>query len=89
VDEQWRLGPRLSPLGLRQMPVLYKLYIVHPLTDDDDFKNDPYRKFVADLVPAPERANDKLGMSPTVESAPGMQQQNGMNTSSPGVPISA
>lgn len=36
-----------------RVPVLYKLYIVHPLTDDDDLtKNDPYRKFVADLTPA-------------------------------------
>jgi hypothetical protein len=39
-----------------RVPVLYKLYMVHNLTDDDDLtKNDPYRKFVADLVPALSR----------------------------------
>lgn len=36
-----------------RVPILYKLYIVHPLTDEDDLtKKDPYRNFLADLVPA-------------------------------------
>jgi hypothetical protein len=35
------------------LPVLYKLYIVHHLTDDEDLtKNDPYRTFSADLAAA-------------------------------------
>lgn len=33
-----------------QLPVLYKLYIVHPLDDEDLTKNDPYRTFAADLA---------------------------------------
>jgi hypothetical protein len=31
------------------LPVLYKLYIVHPLGDEDLTKNDAYRTFAADL----------------------------------------
>jgi hypothetical protein len=39
--------------------VLYKLYLVHPLADEADLtKDDPYRKFVADLVP---HLNRRLG----------------------------
>jgi hypothetical protein len=34
------------------MPVLYKLYIVHTLGDEDLTKNDPYRTFAADLAGA-------------------------------------
>ena len=46
-------APDYPRWSFARVPVLYKLYIVHPLTDDDDLtKNDPYRKFVADLVPA-------------------------------------
>jgi hypothetical protein len=33
-------------------PVLYKLYIVHPLGDEDLTKSDPYRTFAADLARA-------------------------------------
>lgn len=32
------------------LPVLYKLYIVHPIGDEDLTKNDPYRTFAADLA---------------------------------------
>ena len=34
------------------LPVLYKLYVVHPLGDDDLTKNDPYRTLAADLAAA-------------------------------------
>lgn len=32
------------------LPILYKLYVVHPLGDDDLTKNDPYRTLAADLA---------------------------------------
>lgn len=32
------------------LPVLYKLYIVHPVGDDDSTKNDSYRIFAAELA---------------------------------------
>ncbi len=51
-DGDWQ-APDYPRWIFARMPVLYKLYIVHPLNDDDDLtKNDPYRKFVADLIPA-------------------------------------
>jgi hypothetical protein len=34
------------------LPVLYKLYVVHPLGDEDLTKTDPYRTFAADLAAA-------------------------------------
>jgi hypothetical protein len=34
------------------LPVLYKLYIVHPIGDEDLTKNDPYRTFAAELAGA-------------------------------------
>jgi len=34
------------------LPVLYKLYVVHPLGDEDLTKTDPYRTFAADLAVA-------------------------------------
>ncbi|HVK11877.1 MAG TPA: hypothetical protein VM597_24100 [Gemmataceae bacterium] len=34
------------------LPVLYKLYVVHPLGEDDLNKSDPYRTFAADLAAA-------------------------------------
>jgi len=34
------------------LPVLYKLYIVHSLADEDLTKTDPYRTFAADLAAA-------------------------------------
>lgn len=34
------------------LPVLYKLYIVHPISDEDLTKSDPYRTFAADLAVA-------------------------------------
>jgi hypothetical protein len=38
------------------LPVLYKLYVVHPLGDDDLTRNDPYRTLAADLAGALGRA---------------------------------
>jgi len=35
-----------------RLPVLYKLYVVHPLGDEDLTKIDPYRTFAADLAVA-------------------------------------
>jgi hypothetical protein len=35
-----------------QLPVLYKLYVVHSLADEDLTKADPYRTFAADLAAA-------------------------------------
>jgi hypothetical protein len=32
------------------LPVLYKMYIVHPIGDEDLTKSDPYRTFAADLA---------------------------------------
>ena len=32
--------------------MLYKLYVVHPLGDEDLTKTDPYRTFAADLAVA-------------------------------------
>lgn len=34
------------------LPVLYKLYVVHPIEGDDLTKNDPYRTLAADLAAA-------------------------------------
>ena len=45
----WR---RTIPAGARQTPILYKIYLVHPLTEEEDLtREDPYRKFAADLLP--------------------------------------
>lgn len=41
------------------LPVLYKLYIVHPIGDEDLTQNDPYRTFAADLAQALGRQFDK------------------------------
>jgi hypothetical protein len=54
-DGDWQ-APDYPRWVFARVPLLYKLYMVHPLTDDDDLtKSDPYRKFVADLVPALSR----------------------------------
>jgi hypothetical protein len=53
ADGTWHAPdyPRLffarSPV---QMPVLYKLYLVHPIGDEDLTRNDPYRTLAADLA---------------------------------------
>lgn len=54
-DGNWQ-APDYPRWVFARVPVLYKLYMVHSLTDDDDLtKNDPYRKFIADLAPALSR----------------------------------
>ncbi len=41
--------PRFTYAG---SPILWKLYMVHPISDDDDLtREDPYRAFAADLMP--------------------------------------
>lgn len=54
-DGNWQ-APDYPRWVFARAPLLYKLYMVHSLSDDEDLtKNDPYRKFVADLVPALSR----------------------------------
>jgi hypothetical protein len=55
ADGNWS-APDYPRWVFARAPVLYKLYVVHPLAEEDDLtKDDPYRKFVADLVPALNR----------------------------------
>jgi hypothetical protein len=55
VDGNWQ-APNSPRWHFIREPLLYKLYIVHPLTEDEDLtKDDPYRKFLADLVPSLNR----------------------------------
>jgi hypothetical protein len=55
ADGLWQ-APDYPRWVFARVPVLYKLYIVHPLSDEDDLtRDDPYRKFVADLIPALSR----------------------------------
>ena len=56
IDGKWDAPdfPGWNYFGSR---VLYKLYIVHPLPANEDLsKDDPYKKFVTDLVPALKRS---------------------------------
>jgi hypothetical protein len=53
ADGTWHAPdyPRLFFARSRlDLPVLYKLYVVHPIGDDDLTKNDPYRTLAADLA---------------------------------------
>jgi hypothetical protein len=53
ADGTWRAPdyPRLFFARSQvRMPVLYKLYLVHPIGDEDLTKNDPYRTLAADLA---------------------------------------
>lgn len=55
ADGKWHAPdyPRLFfAKSQMSLPVLYKLYIVHPIGDEDLTKNDPYRTFAADLASA-------------------------------------
>ena len=50
-DGTWK-APDSPRFHFMRASLLYKIYLVHPLGDDEDLtKDDPYRKFVADLVP--------------------------------------
>jgi hypothetical protein len=54
-DGNWQ-APDYPRLTFARAPVLYKLYIVHNLTEEEDLtRDDPYRKFAADLVPVLNR----------------------------------
>jgi hypothetical protein len=55
ADGHWQ-APDYPRWFFARSPILYKLYIVQPLSDDEDLiRDDPYRKFVADLVPVLNR----------------------------------
>jgi hypothetical protein len=55
IDGDWQAPnyPRLVyGMSFARAPNLYKLYIVQPLSEDEDLsREDPYRKFVGDLIP--------------------------------------
>jgi hypothetical protein len=55
IDGDWQAPdyPRLVyGMSFARAPNLYKLYIVHPLLEDEDLtRDDPYRRFIADLLP--------------------------------------
>lgn len=52
ADGEWQ-APDYPRWIFARAPILYKLYMVHPMSDDEDLtRDDPYRKFVADLMPA-------------------------------------
>lgn len=51
ADGKWE-APDYPRLEYARVQMLYKLYIVQPLSEDDNFsRGDPYRKFIADLIP--------------------------------------
>jgi hypothetical protein len=55
ADGNW-VAPDYPRWVLARAPILYKLYVVHSLAEEEDLTHaDPYRKFVADLLPALSR----------------------------------
>ena len=55
ADGNWQ-APDYPRWIFARSPILYKLYIVQPLAEEDDLtREDPYRKFVADLIPSLNR----------------------------------
>jgi hypothetical protein len=49
-DGTWQT-PDYPRLSFMRVPVLYKLYVVHTLSDDEDLaKTDPYKAFAAELA---------------------------------------
>jgi hypothetical protein len=55
ADGSWQ-APDYPRWFFARSPLLYKLYVVHNLSDDDDLtKEDHYRKFVAALLPSLSR----------------------------------
>jgi len=55
ADGSWQ-APDYPRWTFARSPLLYKLYIVQPLNEDEDLsRDDPYRRFVAELVPALSR----------------------------------
>lgn len=58
ADGDWQ-APDYPRWVLARAPVLYKLYFVHAISEEEDLtREDPYRKFVADLIPT---LNAQLG----------------------------
>jgi hypothetical protein len=51
ADGNW-VAPDYPRWALARAPILYKLYLVHPLAEEEDLTHDdPYRRFAADLLP--------------------------------------
>jgi len=51
ADGSW-VAPDYPRWVLARAPILYKLYMVHPVSDDEDLtRDDPYRKFAGELMP--------------------------------------
>jgi hypothetical protein len=51
ADGKWE-APSYPRLVFARAPILYKFYLVHPLNEENDLtREDPYRKFAADLMP--------------------------------------
>lgn len=52
ADGQWQ-APDYPRLKFSRAPILYKVYVVNTLSEEDDLtKEDPYRNFTAALIPA-------------------------------------
>lgn len=55
ADGTWQ-APDYPRWVFARAPILYKFYLMHPLTDDADLtREDPYRKFAAALMPLMSR----------------------------------
>ena len=55
ADGNWQ-APDYPRWLFARAPILYKFYLVHPLTEENDLtREDPYRKFAAALMPALSR----------------------------------
>ncbi len=51
ADGNW-VAPDYPRWVLARAPILYKLYLVHPLTEEEDLtREDPYRRFATELLP--------------------------------------
>ncbi len=51
-EGKWE-APNFPVWWFHGAPILYKVYMVHPLTEEEDLtRDDPYRKFAADLITA-------------------------------------
>jgi hypothetical protein len=61
VRWSWTAGgdweaPDFPRWALARAPILYKLYLVYPLTEEEDLTHEgAYRKFAAELLPALSR----------------------------------
>lgn len=54
-EQEWK-APERPRLAYARTPLLYKVYMVHPVGDETDLtKDEVYRKFAGDLLPALSR----------------------------------